>query len=200
MWVRSTTKTDINSAQQHGVALAYNVDKIRAEAMLIGGNFQVSPDAYRSRGYSAYFEYAPNPKVAVGVSSMITNAEAGPVVPTYRHAHGLFARAVPHKKLVLSAEADALLESEKGKKARYGTAAMLQADFEPTQGVHAIGTFELKNTAIGTSGTSFGAWGGAAWFFLPHADLRIDAIYRTEAGATATTNSLSLLGQLHLFL
>ena len=50
MWVRATTRTDTNSSQQHGVSLAYNGAELRGEVMLIAGNFQVSPDAYRERG------------------------------------------------------------------------------------------------------------------------------------------------------
>jgi hypothetical protein len=203
MWIRNTGfKTDINSAQQHGIALAWNVDKIRAEAMVIGGNFQSSPDAYRSRGYAGYFEWAPSPKVAVGVSSMVTHAERDLAVsePAFRQSHGLFGRFVPHKKLVVSAELDLLAESEKRKKIQTGTAAMVQLDYEPLQGVHAMGTLELKNPKLAREGTSFGAWGGAAWFFLPHADVRVDAVWRSEAGPVSSSSSLALLGQLHFFL
>ena len=109
MWVRRDTQTDINAAQQHGASVAYNSEKIRAEFMGILGNFQLSPDAYRERGYSAYFEYVPAEKLAVGVSSLLTHAGqaiSSPANAVWRHAHGIFGRYSPTKMLVLSAEAD----------------------------------------------------------------------------------------------
>lgn len=200
MWVRKETSTDVNTGQQHGVALAWNADKIRAEAMLIGGNFQLSPDAARSRGYAAYFEYAPIAKLAVGVNSMITHAEQDLLLstPTFRQGHGPFVRYTPHKKLVISGEFDYLVESPKRKAVQTGFAGMAQLDFEPIQGVHVIGALEVKNPRIARDSTDFGAWGGAAWFFAPHADLRVDAIWRTDSAANS--DSLALLGQLHFFL
>jgi hypothetical protein len=203
MWVRrqrTPNATDINTGQQHGIALAYNVDKIRAEAMLIGGNFQLSPDDYRSRGYAGYFEYAPDPKLAVGLSSMITHASRDLELSaaTFRQAHGPFARYTPHKKFVLSGEVDYLIESQKSKRIQTGLTGMVQMDFEPIQGVHAIAAGEFRNARLASQGTDFGAWGGVAWFFLPHTDLRVDAIWRSDSASS--TSTVTLLGQLHFFL
>src|SRR5690606_27784727 len=75
MWAREATRTDRESDQQHGIALAYTGDTFRMEAMGIAGNFQINPDKYRERGYSLYFEYFPTPYVALGASSMLTFAQ-----------------------------------------------------------------------------------------------------------------------------
>jgi len=73
-WVRASTRTDINASQQHGLSLAYTGDKVRAEVMGILGNFQISPDEVRERGYSGTIEYAPSGRAAVGASSLVTHA------------------------------------------------------------------------------------------------------------------------------
>jgi hypothetical protein len=202
MFVRRAARTDINVSGQHGVALAYNAAKIRAEFMVIAGNLQVAPDAFRERGYSGYAEWAPHAAVAVGVSSLVTHAEQDPQLnaPLFRQAHGVFGRLVPTKKWVLMAETLLLAESEPRKRIRVGFAGMLSADFEPLQGVHAMSTLELKNAAFGAEGTSVGAWVGGAWFFAPHADFRADLIWRSEAAGHAQVSSMALLGQLHFFL
>jgi hypothetical protein len=201
-FVRRATRTDINTGQQHGVALAYNAAKIRFEVMAIAGNFQVSPDVFRERGYSGYVEWAPSLKLAVGASSLVTHVAQDPQLnrAQFRQAHGVFGRFVPAKSLVLMAETDILAESEPRKPIRVGFAGMLSADFEPTQGVHAMTTFELKNAAVATEGTSVGAWLSGAWFFAPHADLRADFIWRSEPAGAARNSSIAILGQLHFFL
>jgi hypothetical protein len=202
MWVRRATRTDINSAQQHGVALAYGKDNIRAELMAIAGNFQVRPDDFRERGYSAYFEWTPMPKLAVGVSSLITHADQDVQVaaPLFRQAHGLFGRYTPTKMVVLMAEADFLGESERGKASRVGTVGMVSADIEPVQGLHALATAELLNASFRDQGTSVGLWAGAAWFFAPHTDARVDVVWRNESTGASRFNTVALLGQLHFFL
>ncbi len=53
LYVRQATRTDINDTQEDGIALAYSGEWLRAEVMGIAGNYQVSPDAFRERGYSA---------------------------------------------------------------------------------------------------------------------------------------------------
>ena len=54
MWVRQATRTDRESSQQHGLALAYNGESVRGEAMAIMGNLQIQPNVVWERGYSAY--------------------------------------------------------------------------------------------------------------------------------------------------
>lgn len=74
MFVRVATRTDLNETQQYGVAVAYTGELLRGEVMGILGNCQLSPDAYRERGYSAHLELAPLPRAALGVSSLVTHA------------------------------------------------------------------------------------------------------------------------------
>lgn len=201
MWIRSETRTDINAAQQHGVAVAYNGNGIRAEIMGIAGNFQLSPDAFRERGYSAYVEVAPTTSLAIGASSLITHAsrDVDTSTPEWRHAHGVFARYSPKEPLVLSAEADFLMASHPTQTA-YGMASMLQADLEFVQGLHGMVTGEILDHSFGNDPVSFGGWLSGAWFFAPHADVRIDAIEQSVAVGTSRIGMTSLLAQLHLYL
>ena len=82
--VRSTqvTRTNINESQQDGIALAYNGSWGRFEIMGIVGNYQLNPDTYRERGYAGYLELAIAPKVAAGVSSLVTYAGTDDVYGT----------------------------------------------------------------------------------------------------------------------
>jgi hypothetical protein len=48
---------------------------ILGEVMAIAGNFQLRPDDYRERGYSAFVEVAPWDQFAAGVSSLVTHRE-----------------------------------------------------------------------------------------------------------------------------
>ena len=63
--------------------------------MGILGNYQISPDKFRERGYSAYGEYLLDTHTALGVSSLITHAAADRFTsqPLTRQAHGVTARA-----------------------------------------------------------------------------------------------------------
>src|SRR5208282_1193468 len=96
-----------------GVSLSFAKDKLRGEVMGIAGNFQIRPDDFRERGYSAYVEYAPITTLAVGASSLFTRANRDIVygVTDYRYANGLFARYSPVQPLVFLAEADSMYQS-----------------------------------------------------------------------------------------
>ncbi|MEI7892478.1 MAG: hypothetical protein WCI05_05275, partial [Myxococcales bacterium] len=123
-----------------------------------------------------------------------------PLLLRHRRAlHGLFSRYSPSKSLVLLLEADGLLLSTQTKNA-YGLAGKHQADVEPLQGVHFLGTVELLDRQLGTDGMSYGLWGSAAWFFAPHADARLDVVWRSEAPAQIRTNATALLAPLHYYL
>jgi len=200
-WVRASTRTDINAAQQHGVALSYSGESLRGEAMFIAGNFQLHPDEYRERGYSAYLEYAVTERAAVGVSSLLTHAKRDLTrqTPLWRHAHGLFARYSPVQPLVLSAESDFLIDSQPIRNA-YGIASLLQADLEPTQGLHLIATLESQNRDFKQLGFSFGADLGVAWFFAPHADLRLDGGLQSIAVPGTRVLGEAALLQAHFYL
>lgn len=201
-WVRDRTRTDFNASQQHGVALFAGTDAFRAELMAIVGNFQVHPDAVRERGYSGYVELPIAKAVALGASSLLTRAEkdvdgSGPML---RQAHGLFGRWSPQRWLALLGEYDFLVKKRLGGgPSQLSSAALLQVDLEPTQGLHVTPSLELLQE--GSLGTSGGAWLTFDWFFLPHADLRLDAIFRSmSASSGAPQQALTALAQLHLFL
>ncbi len=113
LWARSLSRTDIDQAQQYGVALSFSEDKFRTEVMGIAGNFQVRPDEFRERGYSAYAEYAPTTTLAFGASSLFTRATRDIVygVTDYFYANGPFVRWSPVQPLVLLAEFDSVYQS-----------------------------------------------------------------------------------------
>lgn len=201
MWVRSTTHTDLNMGQQHGLAVAVNKDTVRAEVMGILGNFQVHPDAYRERGYAGYLEWSPKPAISLGLSSLMTTAllDIDTRTTRFRQAHGLFARVLPWKPLVLMAEGDVLVRSPVSEPTAVGMATMLQADLEAVQGVHIFLTGEAKAEGAGVK-PSVGGWLSLNWFALPHVDLRVDGILQSVGNTTTTGTNATLLTQLHVFL
>jgi hypothetical protein len=202
LWVRSETRTDINDQQQHGLAAAYSAGRVRAELMAILGNYQISPDAARERGYSGYLEVTPAPGYALGASSLITHAAEDIVlhVANTRQAHGLFLRAAPWSPLVILAEGDVVLNRPSGGPNANGLATMLQLDFEPLQGLHLIGTGETWRPGGAETGTSYGAWASIDWFFLPHCDVRFDYVWRAMSFGGMTVDGTIYLAQLHIYL
>lgn len=201
-WVRSLTRSDYNDTQQYGVALAFSVDQLRGEVMGIAGNFEIRPDAYRERGYSAYVEYAPANTVALGASSQFTRATRDIIynVTDYYQAHGVFARASPYRQLVLMTEFDWVYQSLTWNGHRGGYAGFVQADVEPTQGLHFMATGEAMNGGSAEEPSSFGGWLSSVWFFAPHLDARFDGGYQTLGSAAGYTNVWIGLAQLHVFL
>jgi hypothetical protein len=198
LWVRETTGTDSNEDQQHGLSVAYNVEGVRAELMGFVGSLQLHPAYYRERGYSGYVELALSPHAALGVSSLMAQARYDLVTRqpfVLRQAHGLFARWAPVRPLVLMVEADALLGQSQGQGTSFGGAGALQADVEVVQGLHLIGTAELLSRP---ELRGSGGWLSVAWFFNPHAELRVDGILRRTATAGRAADVFSVLGQLHL--
>jgi hypothetical protein len=204
MWVREKTQTDRESDQQHGVALSLNFDKLRLELMGIAGNFQVNPDEFRERGYSGYAELVVGEKTAVGLNSLYTEAKNDRVytegLRTARSANGLFARTAPSTGVAILAEADLLTRSRR----ELGYVGFLQVDGEVLSGLHLIGTAELLDAGFpkgggparlersaGVGEPAFGAWLSLQWFFLPHFDMRTDAIIRQEK---------MVITQLHVYL
>jgi len=197
-WVRSETHTDINQHQQHGVAVAYTGERVRAELMGIAGNLQQRPDATRERGYAAYAELVLAPRYTAGLSSTVTYAERGADsgVSTTRQAHGAFARAAPISSLAILAEFDLLALARSGP-THAGFTGFLQADYEPLKGLHGMLTGEVLDRPDVRESTHFGAWFTAAWFPVAHADLRFDTVVRTASG---TPTELTLLTQFQLYL
>lgn len=199
LFVRQSTRTDLNDTQQHGVALSINSGIFRGEVMGIAGNYQVSPDAYRERGYSAYGEVALSSHAAVGLSSLVTHAARDIYLrlPDTRQAHGAFGRWSPVLPLVLLAEVDVLHQSATS---ATGYSTMLQADIEPTQGVHLIATGENMRLGGTSTSTSWSGWLGAGWFFAPHADVRFDFQKQSLALGHSTLPVTALMLQAHVYL
>jgi hypothetical protein len=205
MWVREATRTDRESDQQHGAALAYSGRVLRGEAMVIAGNFQVNPAKYRERGYSAYVETLVTEPFATGVSSLLTFSETDIETleeqSTARGAHGLFTRVTVPPPLALLVEMNALHRSRRD----LGYVGFLQLDYEAIQGLHLLATGELldggfpRNPPVGTERRPgfgeprFGGWLSVDWFFLPHLEARVDLVVRGQ-------EETALLAQLHAYL
>lgn len=202
MWVRQATLTDRESAQQDGVAFAYNGEKLRGEVMGILGNYQVNPDKYRQRGYSLFAEYLVGSQTGLGVSSMVTKAKKDRITletDPLRQAHGVYVRSALTEDLVLLAEADALFTSDHDA----GYVGFAQADYEIIRGLHLMATGEVQDRGYdqliggpktkGNGKPQFGVWGTVDWFFLPHCEFRADAYSRQQ-------DDFTILGQLHVFL
>jgi hypothetical protein len=204
MWVRSATRTDRESAQQHGISANYTGESFRLEVMGIAGNYQINPDEFRERGYSGYFEYFATEKTVVGLNSLVTVAKNDRLVQDKasmtRMAHGLMLRSAVGESTVVSAEIDALLRS----RFEAGYVGFLQVDYEAVQGLHFMLTGEMldeghskaEDAPARTAGAGkprVGGWASASWWFLPHFDVRLDAIKRTA-------EDVSILAQLHCYL
>ncbi|HVZ71630.1 MAG TPA: hypothetical protein VHJ20_04585 [Polyangia bacterium] len=202
LWVRQETRTDINDLQEHGVAFAYSSNRLRAELMGILGNYQISPDARRQRGYSASVELVPRPGLAVGASSLVTHVaqDVRLDVANWRQAHGLFARASPAEALVILAEADVVHDSPTGASATTGFVSMLQGDVEPVGGLHVILTGETLTPGTPATKSSYGGWAALDWFCLRQFDVRLDFMWRKMAFGTDELDEKAFLVQAHLYL
>jgi hypothetical protein len=122
-----------------------------------------------------------------------------------RHAHGVTARYVPFKALVVLAEADMAKKTGAG----IGYVGMSTFDLEPIQGLHFALTGEILNRGKpepepleggdrevegpGRGETRLGLWGTINWFLLPHLDLRVDLVARQRRATMLQT-------QLHFYL
>lgn len=201
LYVRRDTHSDINVSQQHGVSLAFTGNKVRGELMAILGNYQIRPDRYRERGYAGFLEYAPTERLALGVSSELTHANADLTTQNavLRQAHGAYVRYAPSELVVLTAEADFLMRNDAGRHSQ-GMAGYVQADFEPMRGLHFIGTMEARDADTKNLPYSYGGWASVAWFFAPHADVRLDGVMQSVAVPFARVRAEALVLNLHFYL
>jgi hypothetical protein len=209
-WVRTATGTDIDATQEDGLALAFNTPGLRGEAMLIAGNLQVSPADYRQRGYSAYLEWTPYERLALGASSLVTHADRDITLqtPAWRQAHGAFARWSPWGPLVVSTEWDATVVSQpptatRAAQSTVGVAGMLNLDLEPLQGLHVGATGEILDSSVSGSArlpAAYGAWCTVWWFFAPRLDLRGDFVAQSLPAGPTRTSIEMLLAQIHAYL
>ena len=203
LFARALTRTDINDQQQYGAAVSLSQERVRGELMLLAGNYQVRPDEFRERGYSGYFEYAPTTTLAMGVSSLFTRADKdiAYLVTDYRQADGLFIRYAAFEKLVLMAEGDWVYQSLQWQGHRGGYAGYVQADWEPVQGIHMMGTGEMMNGGSAGEPPSCAGWFSSVWFFAPHADLRLDDVYEVLGSpGGGSSSATTMLLQLHVYL
>ena len=100
------------------------------------------------------------------------------------------ARASPWTPLVFIAELDALLSTVLGNRTvKTGLAGWLQADLEVLRGVHLVSAIERLSSPDG-SAAQLGWWGGAAWFIVPHLDVRADVIRNSSLGSPTTNTFL----------
>ena len=204
MWTRSTTRTDTAFQQQHGVAVARTTDTYRAELMAVLGNYQLSPDLYRERGYAGYYERAFSPHFAAGVSSMLMLAEGDLYKsrrqPLTRHAHGLFARWALAPAAVVLAQADVISAHPTGVSASTGGAAFAQVDLQLARGIHLMPALEAQAIKFGERGANLGAWLSGAFFPYAHVETRVDLIARSMDTPAGRVTGLSGLCALHLYL
>src|SRR5262249_9817711 len=119
---------------------------------------------------------------------------------TARTANGVFARAAASEAFTIMAEADVLTRSRR----ELGYVGYVQLDYEVVQGLHLQGTAEgldagfpkgrgpsQLDKSAGSGKPEGGAWATVQWFFLPHFDVRVDAIFRQDT---------QVLTQLHVYL
>jgi hypothetical protein len=203
LFARSATRTTTNDDQQVGLDAVYGKGKIRAEVMGIAGNFQLGPDDYRERGYSALFAYAPKNTLEIGVSSLVTHAnlDVDAQAERLRQAHGVFARYAPIEKVRFFAEANATLSSVDQAANTVGSVGYLQVDVEPAQGLHLKATGEwCDDDHADTKDATVRGSATALWFFAPHVDVRVDGLYGTLYCTPGAPASPMGLVQLHMFL
>ena len=60
--------------------------------------------------------------------------------------------------------------------------------------------YQMRKPGWLRSRLSFAGWLSLAWFFAPHCDIRIDGLREHEVAADGTSDSTTLLAQLHLYL
>jgi hypothetical protein len=202
LFVRQATQTDLNDTQEHGIAIAGRGHGFRGELMGIAGNYQLSPDAFRERGYTGYGEWSPTSHWAFGVSSLITHAAEDVLLraATTRQAHGFILRGSPFEALAILGEADVTITSIAGQPNWSGLATMLQADVEPWQGLHLIGTGETWTTGQPGTSTSWSGWATVNWFFFTHLDARFDYVHTSIVQGPMRIPMDLLLAQIHVFL
>ncbi|HEY5956104.1 MAG TPA: hypothetical protein VIV60_06110, partial [Polyangiaceae bacterium] len=204
LYVRNATQTDLDSQQQYGASFFHQGESYRAEVMAIAGNYQMRPDSYRRRGYSAYLEYAVLPRMGLGFSSFATyqkTDELHDVVGSLiRGAHGPYMRWAPISSLALLSEWDLLHTfATGGGDPIFGIAGLIQADWEFVRGLHAVVTPELYVPNLGgnNSVTGYRGWLTMAWYAYPHIDFRADGIVASEPNRGKYTMAL---GQVHVSL
>ena len=203
LFARSATRTDTNDGQTLGLDAVYGRRKVRLEGMGILGNTQIGPDAYRERGYSAVFSFAPKNTAEVGLSSLVTHADLDIDLKEerLRQAHGIFGRYAPVEDVRLLAEANVTVSTLGEADAETGSVGYVQLDAEPAQGFHLKATAEwCDDDHADADAATLRGTATALWFLAPHMDLRVDAFYGTLYCTPGVEPSPMGLMQLHMFL
>ncbi len=203
LFARSYTSTDTNRSQQTGLDAVWQVGKVRAEVMGIAGNFQVSPDSYRERGYSAFLGWGPKSNLELGLSSKLTHAatDVSTRVERTRQYHELFGRWAPARALAFLSEAGVSLDKQGTAASALGSFGYLQADLEPVQGFHVKGTGEACDDDMSDTASMVGRGTlTLQWFAVAHFDVRSDAMYGTLYCTPGTAPSFLGMLQAHAYL
>lgn len=201
-YTRGITRTTVNDDQQLGAALAWTTREVRGEVMLIAGNFALSPDDFRERGYSGYVGLTPTDRLDFGLTSLIAAAAADrdTLQERLRQAHGLYGRWGATERIALLGEVDALLDSGGGD-ATAGFVGVLSGDLEPTQGVHLKAGGEVCDPVLSDDSAAAGkGWTAVQWFFAPHVNVRLDALYGALYCTPGTEARPMAVAQLHGYL
>lgn len=200
-WIRAVTRTDINVGQQHGLAVAYNGEGFRGEVMGVAGNLQVAPDAYRERGGVGFVEYTRLERTALGASALVLTAQRDVLLgePLLRQAYELYVRRAFSEAVSVVAEL-AVTHQQVPSRGALGYVGFAQLDWELLRGLHALATLETLDENAAVSGASYGGWLSGAFYFAPHAELRLDLVQRRLDSPLGATWATTVLGQLHFFL
>jgi hypothetical protein len=204
MWVRTATRTDTAFQQQHGVALSRTAARYRSEWMAVLGNYQASPDLYRERGYSGYYEHLVRRDIALGLSSLLTRAQgdlyASRRRAVTRQAHGVFARIVVARPVVLLAQADVVAKRAEAREREVGAVGLVQAQVRLLPGLHLLPAFEAQQLRFDEGGASVGAWLSLLFFPYAHLETRLDLIGRSIDTRAGRVEAATGLFSLHVYL
>jgi hypothetical protein len=207
-YVRTNTGTNIDYQQQVGASVFHETDAYRFEIMAIAGNYQISPDQYRERGYSGYVELGVGSGAQLGFSSKVTRAKLNPMTfgkNSYSGAHGPMLRWSPLEHVAVLVEADLLHLSATGAQTKFGFASLAQIDWEAVRGLHTMVTGEFYDGPEWDRDNRHHLfnrdWLSFVWFAYPHVDLRLDSYWASESYAPPSrTNSVGALGMVHVSL
>ncbi len=187
LWYRDVTRAQ--REVRKGYVLPRSAVSTRSNPLAIVNEHKQLSDRYRERGYAAYAEYALRPGLALGVSGLITLANADRLSfeqeKTWHKAESVFLRARVLPTLSVQSELTLAQTSRRA----LGYAAVLQLDYEPLRGLHLSCTGELAGRPAREPEPLYaendvlpGAWMTVDWLMSPHFEARFDAIARRETG------------------
>jgi hypothetical protein len=186
LWYRDVTRAQ--REVRKGNVLPRSGPSTRNDPMAILHEPKQTSDRYRDRGYAAFAEYTLGPTLALGVSGLITLANADRLTfeqeKTWHKAESLFARV----RLSRVSSVHAELEVAQTSRRAFAYSALIQLDYQPLHGLHLLCTGELTQRPTETrelyaqDDVQPGAWLTVDWLLTPHFEARLDAIARRESG------------------